>query len=106
MRIVFLTSARVDLQWFRRYYESVFPQGAEQAKVHYHRTLTLLREHPFAGRPTMVPGERQLTVPKTPFFVVYRVADEQIEVLHIEDGRSNRAPGNPAGQPDRENDAT
>lgn len=97
MNIIFLASARNDLVWFRHYYERVFPEGAARAQVHYRKSLTLLRRHPFAGSLDMG-GYRRLPISRTPFTLVYRTRQDSIEVLHIRDGRSNRAEPPPSSE--------
>ena len=47
----------------------------------------LLLGNPHAGRPTHHAGLRRLPIARTPFFVVYRVAPQQIEILRVIDGR-------------------
>ena len=48
----------------------------------------IILDNPYVGRPTHRDGVRRLTVARTPFVIVYRIADEQIEVVRIIDGRS------------------
>lgn len=88
MRIVLLASARRDLEWFKRYYEIVFPQGARRASDRYLRTMLMLRENPNAGHPIEGGQLRALTVLRTPFVLMYRIADDQIEIVRVKDGRS------------------
>lgn len=99
MKIIFLASARDDLTWFRRYYKQIFPAGAANAQEYYKRALTTLRAYPFAGH-SETGDRRKLTIPRTPFILVYRTTSDRIEVLHIRDGRSNHpedsAPSGPA----------
>ncbi|KKN80947.1 hypothetical protein LCGC14_0325030 [marine sediment metagenome] len=42
MKIVFLPAAVDDLEWFRRYYQQVFPDGAQKATVQYQKAIHLL----------------------------------------------------------------
>ena len=92
MRLVYLPGARRDLAWLRHYYEQDFPEGAAAARTRIRAVEKLLAQNPFAGRPvhpTVHPsGVRRLVIPRTPFFVLYRVRDEHIEVLRLPDGRS------------------
>jgi len=88
MRIVFLASAQRDLAWFRKYYENVFPEGAAGARREYLRILSVLKDNPRIGRPAESDGNRELVVPRTPFLLLYRLANGRIEVIHLRDGRA------------------
>jgi hypothetical protein len=43
----------------------------------------LLLDNPHIGRPLHRPGIRRLTLSRTPFFLVYRVTERQIEILRL-----------------------
>jgi plasmid stabilization system protein ParE len=88
MRLVYLPSCRRDLLWLRHYYERVFPEGAAGARRRIAAAERVILDNPYIGRPTQHPGVRRLAIARTPFFVVYRVAAERIEVLRIIDSRS------------------
>ena len=93
MKIIFRKSCEADLNWYRRYYSSVFPQGSNKAKLHFAATYQALLSHPFIGHP--VDGHahiRELQMPGTPFSLVYVVSDEEILVLRVLDGRAQRPP--------------
>jgi plasmid stabilization system protein ParE len=88
MKIVFLESSAQDLAWFRLYYRAVFPDGAGRAGHQVKAMLTALAANPYLGHP----GEtgravRELSFPKTPFVLIYRVTPNQIEVLRLWDSR-------------------
>ena len=90
MRIVFLASTRDDLDWFRRYYESMFPAGAAKARAHYRGALAALRRYPLMERPAELAGNRELVVPKSPFILVHRIRQDRIEIVRVRDGRSHQ----------------
>ena len=87
MRIIYLSSARDDLNWLRRYNTEVFPEGARQALQHLIQAEDMIRRHPHIGRPAEVPGLRELPIARTPFIVVYRIAGDEIQILRIRDSR-------------------
>jgi toxin ParE1/3/4 len=87
MRVVFLASSADDTVWFRRYYTRVFPDGAMSARDSLKRTLALITENPLVGQQLQRADNRTFPVLRTPFVVVYRVADDQIEVLRLQDQR-------------------
>lgn len=88
MKIVFLPSAAQDIAWFRFYYQSVFPEGSKNAKAHLKSMQRLLAANPFMGHPSEGRDHvRELPVVRTPFTLIYRVTDTQIEVLRLWDNR-------------------
>lgn len=88
MRIVFLESAARDIQWFRFYYRSVFPAGRAKAAETMKAIQTTLAANPYAGHPSDTGrAVREMSIPRTPFVVIYRVMPTQIEVLRLWDTR-------------------
>ncbi|MET4102378.1 plasmid stabilization system protein ParE [Roseovarius sp. MBR-78] len=88
MRIVFTRQSARDLQWFRHYYRSVFPEGGAKARAHVNATVRTLSANPYCGQPNEAIVEvRELSIPRTPFLLIYRVTPEQIEVLRLWDTR-------------------
>jgi toxin ParE1/3/4 len=43
----------------------------------------LLANNPQLGHPGLVPGTRELVIPKTPFVVPYRVHNEVLQIVRI-----------------------
>ncbi|MCQ0090504.1 type II toxin-antitoxin system RelE/ParE family toxin [Roseovarius sp. M141] len=88
MKIVFLESATQDIQWLRYYYQSVFPEGGAKARAQIKAIQTTLAANPYIGRRSdtreMV---RELSIPRTPFTLIYRVMPSQIEILRLWDTR-------------------
>lgn len=97
MKIVILPSAEGDLRWYRRYYETVFPQGRANGRSRYVAATRVLRENPFAGQPTETSGARKFSITGTPFHFLYRVRESQIQILQVRDGRSDPAVAPEAG---------
>ena len=92
MKVAYLRSALPDLNWFRAYYEAIFPEGARHALLQRRAIERLLRENPFAGRVVQEDTDtRAFPISRTPFIMVYRVKDDRIEVLRIWDGRRDPA---------------
>jgi plasmid stabilization system protein ParE len=88
MKIVFLETAAQDIAWFRFYYRSVFPEGAQRAGQHFKAVQATLAANPYAGHPSETGRPvRELSLPKTPFVLIYRVTPLQIEVLRLWDSR-------------------
>ena len=90
MRIVFLESATRDIQWFRYYYQSVFPEGGAKARARMMAIHATLAANPYAGHLSDTGNNvREFSIPRTPFVVVYRVMPTQIEVLRLWDARQS-----------------
>jgi plasmid stabilization system protein ParE len=89
MRVVYLRSALPDLVWMRRYYATVFPQGARHASSQFIATKKLISENPAIGHPGLASGTLEFPVLKTPFTIVYRIRSARIEILRIRDQRRN-----------------
>jgi plasmid stabilization system protein ParE len=88
MRIVFLESAARDIQWFRYYYQSIFPEGSAKARAQIMAIQATLAANPYAGHPSDTGNNvREFSIPRTPFVVFYRVMSTQIEVLRLWDSR-------------------
>lgn len=88
MRIVFLESAIQDVQWFRYYYRSVFPEGSAKARAQLKAIQVTLAANPYAGHPNDARNTlREFSIPRTPFTLVYRVTPTQIEILRLWDTR-------------------
>lgn len=76
----------------RMYYTRIFPDGAKRAAERYLRALDVLQKNPLIGHPVIgMRGVREFAIPRTPFSFIYRVAEDQIEVLRIWDQRGNRS---------------
>ena len=91
MKIIFRATATADIKRFRRYYTSIFPEGAKQAKTHYNQSYAALLAYPLVG--SALGDEtplRELVIPRTHFSFVYYVAGEEIIVVRILDARAER----------------
>ena len=87
MRVLLSRSALTDLAWFRAYYKSVFPEGENNAIAQLNKIIRLLETNPYLGKPSAVKGRREFHVPRTPFTLVYRVTEENIEIVRFWDER-------------------
>jgi toxin ParE1/3/4 len=88
MRLVYLASSARGMQWLRHDCQRVFPAGAASAAQRIRATERLILDHPYAGRPTGRPDVRRVIVARTPFFLLYRLRDDRIEILRVVDSRS------------------
>jgi tryptophan synthase alpha chain len=91
MNLIYLDSTKPDLAWFRTYYGSVFPEGAQQAASRYIKAIDILEHNPYIGHPIGQDGLRKLIIAKTPFVVFYRITKDHIEIVRIWDQRADPA---------------
>ena len=91
MEIIFRRSCTADLQWFRRYYQSVFPDGQLAAKAHFQKAYDALRLNPEIGHPAheTLPV-RELVIARTPFSFLYYIDRDRIVVIRVLDNRGER----------------
>lgn len=90
MKVVFLTSAKPGLRWFKLYYTRVFPEGRDKANQQFAKMQKVLAAAPLIGKPVGKASSRSYSVPRTPFSVIYRVAAGKVEILHVMDQRAER----------------
>lgn len=91
MKIVFLPSSLDDLEWMKRYYQTVFPAGKSNAAKRFGNTLDVIRNNPKAGAPSeVVEHLREHPIANTPFTLIYHLAKSEIRILHVKDQRSNK----------------
>jgi len=91
MDLIFLESTRPDLEWFRSYYGTVFPEGSIKASAAFVAAIDRLMANPYIGQPMMREGFRRLLISKTPFSVIYKVSATRIDVVRILDQRADPA---------------
>lgn len=91
MKLVYLPCTVSDLQWMRAYYTSVFPDGLQKAQAQFRATETLLQQNPRIGKQTDFPDVHELVITRTPLSVIYRLTDDQIQILRIWDNRADRS---------------
>jgi len=91
MKVVYLPSTQDDFEWFYRYYTEVFPEGAKNALHQFDAMEGLLSSSPFIG--AIKQGDvREFSIPNIPFSYIYRIRDDQVQVLRVWDER--RKPSN------------
>jgi plasmid stabilization system protein ParE len=91
MKIVFLPSSLEDLEWMKRYYQTVFPAGKPKAAKRYRNALAVIRNNPKAGVPSeVVDTLREHPILNTPFTLIYQLTETEIRILYVKDQRSNK----------------
>jgi plasmid stabilization system protein ParE len=91
MKIFLQQSADDDVRWFMRYYRKRFPEGRRNARLQMARAFENLAENPQMGHPIEGTTQREFSVPRTPFRLIYQIENNRIEILRVWDGRANPA---------------
>jgi plasmid stabilization system protein ParE len=67
----------------KSYIEARSPQGAVQVRDRIMALVTLLQEHPYAGRATSRPNVRRLPANPYPYLIDYRVTATEIVIMRF-----------------------
>lgn len=65
------------------YVEERSPQGAAQIRERLLTLISLLQEHPYAGRTTSRPNVRRLFAQPYPYLIDYRVTSTEIVIMRF-----------------------
>ncbi len=91
MKIQFLESSLLGLQWMRPYYRER-PHLKDAAARGYQKAKDLLRDNSVTGRSfDGIAGVSERSILNTPFSILYTVKDDTIYVIDIRDGRGHRS---------------
>ena len=75
--------AEHDLDAAYQYVKQDSPQAASRTVERVFAAVEMLSHYPFAGHAGRVPSTRELAIARTPFIVVYRPTDTEIQVLAV-----------------------
>jgi toxin ParE1/3/4 len=87
MRVVWAREAIVDLARIRAHITESNPTAANRLAKRLLDIATLLAEQPKMGVATVVSDVRRLVVPQTAYSLIYRITDDQVEIIEVFDGR-------------------
>ena len=90
MRIRWTPAAIADLQHINDYLKEHHPQYRDQTVRKIYTAVQSLKEWPNRGRVGGEEGTRELSFPPLPYIAVYRVKEQDIEVLRAWHGAQNR----------------
>ena len=86
MRIRWTPAAAADLQHFSDYLKEHHPRYRHPTMRKVYAAIQSLKEWPHRGRLGREEGTRELLFPPLPYIAVYRVKEQNIEVLRIRHG--------------------
>jgi toxin ParE1/3/4 len=87
MRIRYAQRALADRRSISDYLNERSPKGALNVQRAIVQAIRSLAGYPRLGRPTAVVEVRELTIPRYPYKVYYRIDGDEILILHIRDAR-------------------
>jgi addiction module RelE/StbE family toxin len=90
MRLRWTPAAADDLEVIGDYLTQHLPSFAQSTIFEIYQAILTLRSTPFRGRPGREEGTRELVLPRLPYIVVYRVKENDVEILHIFHGAQHR----------------
>jgi addiction module RelE/StbE family toxin len=90
VQVIWRKSAIADLQDIRAYISLDNPSAGAKLAKQLHAAGNALVEFPNRGRPTEIVSIRELIVPRTPFLLVYRVTETEVQILKVLHGAQNR----------------
>ena len=83
MKILWSDRARNDYAEILAYVERDSLRASKRVAQTLISTVDGLIAFPQRGRIGQVPGTRELVFPSLPYIVVYRLSDEQVEILRV-----------------------
>lgn len=90
MRLIWAEGAIADLISIRSYIAEHNPDAAETIALRLIEIAELLPAHPLIGVATMKQEIRRLVVPQSTYSLIYRIAEDDIEIIEVFDGRRKR----------------
>jgi len=96
MQLRWSPGAAQDLADIVEYIRIENPAAAQRIGESIYQRVQRLADFPYSGRIGRIEGTRELPIPPLPFFVVYRVRENQgaVEIVNILHGAQRWPPGN------------
>ncbi len=82
-KIRWMPLAEQDLDAAYEYVRQDNRQAALRLVTHVFRAVEMLSRYPSAGHPGRVPATRELSIAPTPYIVVYRQTQNEIQILAV-----------------------
>jgi toxin ParE1/3/4 len=83
MQVVWLKRAVLDLHRIREYIRLDNPTAAEKTGARIEAAVDRLARFPEMGHPGEVEGTRELVIHVLPYFVVYRMEGDAVQILRV-----------------------
>ena len=89
MKVEWTHPALADLIEAQSYIAQENPIAAEKVAQRILEANEQLSDNPEIGRPGHVEGTREWVISQTPYLVVYRIRNDQVEILRVWHARQN-----------------
>lgn len=90
MRIRWTPAAAADLEHIKDYLKEHYPHLAQSTATQLYEAIRSLKASPHRGRKGREEGTRELVFTRLPYIAVYRVREQDIQILHIYHGAQDR----------------
>jgi addiction module RelE/StbE family toxin len=91
MRLRWTERALADLKRIRSHIEGDDPAAAQRMVQRLVEASWRLSDFPRMGRPGKIVGARELVVPRTPYYLAYRMLEGEVEILRAMRGAQDLA---------------
>ncbi|GLS19041.1 hypothetical protein GCM10007874_20580 [Labrys miyagiensis] len=92
MKLAWLPTALTDRASIVRLIAKDSPRAAREQGDRIRNQAINLRDHPEMGRSGRLPRARELVIGGTPFLVIYRIGQQQVEILRVIHGAQQWPP--------------
>jgi toxin ParE1/3/4 len=92
MQVAWLKRAVIDLHRVCEYIRQDNPAAAGKTGARIEAAVESLARFPEMGHPGEVPGTRELAISPLPYFVVYRLKGDCVEILRVLHGKQKWPP--------------
>jgi len=83
MKLRYRAQALADLGRIHEFVSQSSTRAANDVLARLHNGIGRLKMFPQLGRPGSVPGTRELILARLPYIVVYRIADDTIDIIGV-----------------------
>jgi addiction module RelE/StbE family toxin len=90
LKLRYTLAALRDIDKIHSHIAAENPRAAERVRLSVLKTIGILAEFPFIGRPGRRRGTREKTVTKLPYLIIYRVSDGELTILRVYHGAQKR----------------
>jgi toxin ParE1/3/4 len=90
VKVVWTLGAVSSLRAIRNYIQQDNPDAAKKIADRLEQMVAKLKDYPNIGRPGIREGTRELVAPNLPFIIIYRVMNQEVQILRIFHTKQNR----------------
>jgi|CXWL01.1.fsa_nt_gi addiction module RelE/StbE family toxin len=83
MKLRWLKNALKSLRSAHQFITAENSEAASKVVMRIERSAERLREYPHSGRTGTVTGTREVVVPGLPYLIVYRVTENEVQILRV-----------------------